>query len=75
MQDIETADLDKLGVSDFEFYLSYLGRYEINGKFERCTETGKARKLSSLRAFYKYFFDKKPKKCLKNAVRPQWCCL
>ena len=58
MQDIETADLDKLGVSDFEFYLSYLGRYEINGKFERCTETGKARKLSSLRAFYKYFFDK-----------------
>lgn len=58
IQDIEPSDLDKLGVSDFEFYLSYLSRYEFNGKFERCTETGKARKLSTLRAFYKYFFDK-----------------
>jgi len=25
---------------------------------ERCTETGKARKLSTIRAFYKYFFNK-----------------
>ncbi len=56
--DIELKDLEKLDVSDFEFFLSYLGRYEINGKYERCTETGKARKLSTLRAFYKYFFNK-----------------
>ncbi len=56
--DVELKDLAKLDSSDFEYFLSYLSRYEINGKFERCTETGKARKLSTLRAFYKYFFNK-----------------
>ena len=55
---IELKDLDLLTSSDFEYFLSYLNHYEINGKFERCTETGKARKLSTLRAFYKYFFNK-----------------
>ena len=55
---IELKDLDLLTSSDFEYFLSYLNHYEINGKFERCTDTGKARKLSTLRAFYKYFFNK-----------------
>ena len=55
---IEFDDLAKLCASDFEYYLSYLSNYTINGKQERCTETGKARKLSTLRAFYKYFFNK-----------------
>ncbi len=58
MAEIEINDLIKLQVADFEFFLSYLSRYSINGKSERCTETGKARKLSTLRAFYKYFFNK-----------------
>lgn len=56
--DIELNDLAKLESTDFEYFLSYLSHYEINGKNERCTETGKARKLSTLRAFYKYFFDR-----------------
>ena len=56
--DIELSDLEKLQASDFEYFLSYLGNYEINQKHERCTETGKARKLSTLRAFYKYYFNK-----------------
>ncbi len=55
---IEISDLEKLEVSDFEYFLSYLSHYKINGKDERCTETGKARKLSTLRAFYKFFFNK-----------------
>lgn len=55
---IELADLDLLTSNDFEYFLSYLNHYEINGKFERCTETGKARKLSTLRAFYKFFYNK-----------------
>ena len=58
LADIELSDLAKLDSTDFEYFLSYLSRYEINGKNERCTETGKARKLSTLRAFYKYFFNK-----------------
>ncbi|MDY6367892.1 MAG: tyrosine-type recombinase/integrase [Clostridia bacterium] len=56
--DISLEDLSKLQASDIEYFLNYLNHYEINGKFERCTETGKARKLSTLRAFYKYFFNK-----------------
>ncbi len=55
---IELEDLALLEVTDFEYFLSYLSNYEINGNFQRCTETGKARKLSTLRAFYKYFFNK-----------------
>ena len=56
--DIELSDLDCLTASDIELYLSYLNHYKINGKFERCTESGKARKLSSLRSFFKYLFNK-----------------
>ena len=55
---ITLQDLDMLTSNDFEYFLSYLNHYEINGKKERCTETGKARKLSTLRAFYKFFFNK-----------------
>ena len=56
--DIELGDLSKLQASDFEYYLSYLSNYNINGKDERCTESGKARKLATLRTFYKHFFNK-----------------
>ncbi len=55
---IELGDLAKLESFDFEYFLSYLSHYTINGKEEKCTETGKARKLSTLRAFYKYFFNR-----------------
>ena len=58
ISDLELCDLDKLQAADIEFFLSYLSHYEINGKKETCTETGKARKLSTLRAFYRYFFNK-----------------
>lgn len=55
---IKLSDLAQLDASDIEYFLSYLSNYTINDKKERCTETGKARKLSTLRAFYKYFFNK-----------------
>ncbi len=55
---IKLSDLALLDASDIEFFLSYLSNYTINDKKERCTETGKARKLSTIRAFYKYFFNK-----------------
>ncbi len=58
MEDITLSDLSKLDASEIEYFLSYLSHYSINGKNERCTETGKARKLSTLRAFYKFFFNR-----------------
>ena len=53
--DITLQDLALLEASDFEYFLSYLSHYNINDKTERCTETGKARKLSTLRAFISIF--------------------
>lgn len=58
VKNIELSDLNQLKASDIEYFLSYLSNYEINGKRERCTETGKARKLSTIRAFLKYFYNK-----------------
>ena len=58
IDEIELNDLAKLDVSDFEYFLNYLSHYTINNKEEMCTETGKARKLSTIRAFYKYFYNK-----------------
>lgn len=58
VKEIELRDLDMLTASDIEYFMSYLSHYSIKGKDERCTETGKARKLSTLRSFFKYFFNK-----------------
>lgn len=58
IDEIELEDLSKLQASDFEYFLSYLSHYVINDKEEHCGESGKARKLSTLRAFYKHFFNK-----------------
>ncbi len=55
---IDLQDLGHLESSDIEYFISYLSRYTINNKVLRCTETGKARKLSTIRAFFKYFFNK-----------------
>lgn len=58
VKDITFSDLDSLTSTDIEYFISYLGRYTINGKAERCSESGKARKLSTIRAFFKFFFNK-----------------
>ncbi len=54
---IGLADLEKLEARNIENYLSYLSYYEINDKMEKNTERGKARKLASVRSFFKYLFD------------------
>ena len=76
--DVTLSDLDKLLPSDFEYYLSYLNHYEINGKPERCTETGKARKLSTLRAFFicylKYISLTMRKSCVLRIVKYMCLC-
>lgn len=43
---------------DIENYLSFLTLYEFNGKTLKCNEQAKARKLSSVRSMFKYFFNK-----------------
>ena len=52
-----TADvLDRLLPVDIEEYQEYLKVYDANDKLVMNTEKGLARKMSSLRSFYNYYF-------------------
>lgn len=53
--DITLEFLDSLVMQDIQEYLSFLTRYEKNGKIYSNTEVGRARKLASLRSFYRYY--------------------
>ncbi len=55
--EITLQDLDKLKSTQIEQYLSYLSFYEAEGKVNKNGERGKARKLASIRSFFKYLFD------------------
>jgi len=52
------SDLDKITAMDIEAYLSYLSYYQFDGKDCRCSESGKSRKLATVRSFFTYYFDK-----------------
>lgn len=56
VKQITFSDLDKLKTRDIERYMSYISYYEFNGKTYHNGEKGKARKLASLRSFFKYNF-------------------
>lgn len=56
-EEITFIDLDKLEAKDIESYLSYLSYYVVDDKVYRNTENGKARKLASVRSFFKYLFN------------------
>lgn len=60
------ADLDKITADDLEQYLSYVGMYLIDGELRENHERAKARKLSTLRSMFKYFF--KREKISKNVA-------
>ncbi len=55
--EITLKDLDSLKSNHIEQFLSYLSYYENDGKTNKNGERGKARKLASLRSFFKYLFN------------------
>lgn len=60
---VETAkltvcDLNEVTAAHLEKFLDYLSRYEFKGKVYVCGQRAKARKLSSVRAMFKFFFNK-----------------
>ncbi len=55
--EISLQELDSLKSRNIEQFLSYLSYYEIDGKYYKNDERGKARKLASLRSFFKYLFN------------------
>lgn len=58
VRDITLLDIEAVTNSDIEYFLVYLSNYEYCGKMHCCNERAKARKLSSVRAMFKYFFNK-----------------
>lgn len=58
IEELTLSDVENVELTVFENYLAYLSYYEINGKVETCNERAKSRKLATVRAFYKYFFNK-----------------
>lgn len=64
--EINYQDLDNLKTRDIEQFLSYLSYYNNeNKKISQNKERGKARKLASLRSFFKYLFNHD---CIKSNV-------
>ena len=57
---LEIADLNKVKATHIERFLSYLTSYgdEDGEKIKVNTERGKARKLATIRSFFKYFYNK-----------------
>lgn len=62
MDDIRSltlSDLDRVSVTDIEIYLSFVTMYFGDDEREKVNqERAKARKLSSIRSLYKYFYKK-----------------
>lgn len=56
LTEFKLSDLENLTAIDIEEYQEYLKIYENDGKQITNTEKGLARKLSSLRSFYRYFY-------------------
>ena len=59
IENIAISDIDNITSQSIERYMSYLSYYDKdNGAILTNGERGKLRKLSTLRAFFKYFFNK-----------------
>jgi len=56
--DLTLQHLEAVSHNDIEFFLSYLSHYRFRDKHLSCDERAKARKLSAIRAIFKYFFNK-----------------
>lgn len=56
--DLTLEDLEQVTDTDVEIFLSYLSHYTFQEKRLSCDERAKARKLSTVRSLFKYFFNK-----------------
>lgn len=56
--ELTLMDIEAVTNSDIEYFLGFLTSYDYCGRHHTCDERAKARKLSSVRAMFKYFFNK-----------------
>ncbi len=57
-KNIELRDLEGITLTHLEAFIEYLSYYEFEGKECSNGERGKARKISTVRTFFKYFYNK-----------------
>ena len=57
-KEITLEELEQVTDTAIEIYLSYLSHYTYGDKRLSCNERAKARKLSTVRSLFKYFFNK-----------------
>ncbi len=58
VRELTLEDMDAVTDTDIEIYLSYLSNYRFGEKRLSCDERAKARKLSTVRSMFRYFFNK-----------------
>jgi site-specific recombinase XerD len=56
--ELTLSHLESITHNDLELFLSYLSHYRFKDKYLSCDERAKARKLSAVRALFKYFFNR-----------------
>lgn len=56
--DLTLEDMESVTSNDIEYYLGFLSHYKYEGKEHACNDRAKARKLSSVRALFKFLFNK-----------------
>jgi len=56
--EIDIDDIKKLDLTDLEIYVEYFGLYFKDDKEIENSSRGKARKIASLRSFFKYYYKK-----------------
>ncbi|MBD5132714.1 MAG: tyrosine-type recombinase/integrase [Clostridiales bacterium] len=56
--ELTLRDLERVTPTDVEAFIDYLSSYTLDGKKHSCKEHAKERKVSSLRALFKYFYKK-----------------
>lgn len=58
MCELTLSDIETLTPTDIEAFIDYLSSYTMGGKHYSCKEHAKERKVSALRAMFKYFYKK-----------------
>ena len=58
VHEITLEELETVTDTDLEIFLSYLSNYRFGEKRLSCNERAKARKLSTVRSMFRYFFNK-----------------
>ncbi len=56
--DLTLENISALTPTDIEAFIDYLSSYTLDGKKHACKDHAKERKISSLRALFKYFYKK-----------------